>query len=262
MDISMYYGRVGEKPLDNIPEDGGFCGIFRTIGCIGDSLSSGEFETRDSEGKPGYHDLYEYSWGQYIARMTGSKVYNFSRGGMTGEEYWNSFADKNDFWNEDKLCQAYILALGVNEILCQNKEIGTIDDIDFNDYKNNKDTFAGFYGRIIQRLKEMRPDAKFFLMTMPKSDKGEIDDKKKQGHAKVLYDMAEKFDNTYVIDLYKYAPVYDAEFRKNFYLLGHMNPMGYMLTAKMTAAYIDYIIRQNPDEFKHVGFIGTNIKYK
>lgn len=262
MDISMYYGRVGEKPLDNIPEDGGFCGIFRTIGCIGDSLSSGEFETRDSEGKHGYHDLYEYSWGQYIARMTGAKVYNFSKGGMSAEVYWNSFADEKDFWNEDKLCQAYILALGVNEILCQNKEIGTIDDIDFNDYKNNKDTFAGFYGRIIQRLKEMRPDAKFFLMTMPKSDKGEIDDKKKQGHAKVLYDMAEKFDNTYIIDLYKYAPVYDAEFRKNFYLLGHMNPMGYMLTAKMTAAYIDYIIRQNPGEFKHVGFIGTNIKYK
>ena len=33
-----------EKPLENLVTDGGFTGIFRTIGCIGDSLSSGEFE--------------------------------------------------------------------------------------------------------------------------------------------------------------------------------------------------------------------------
>ena len=33
-----------EQPLDHLLPDGGFCGIFRKIGCIGDSLSSGEFE--------------------------------------------------------------------------------------------------------------------------------------------------------------------------------------------------------------------------
>ncbi len=27
-----------EKPLDNPVTDGGYCGIFRTIACIGDSL--------------------------------------------------------------------------------------------------------------------------------------------------------------------------------------------------------------------------------
>ena len=35
----------GEKPLDQLILNGGFCGIFRTIACIGDSLSSGEFES-------------------------------------------------------------------------------------------------------------------------------------------------------------------------------------------------------------------------
>ena len=29
-----------EKPLDTLVKDGGFCGIFRRIGCVGDSLSS------------------------------------------------------------------------------------------------------------------------------------------------------------------------------------------------------------------------------
>ena len=38
-----------------------------------------------------------------------------------------------------------------------------------------------------------------------------------------------------------------------------MNPKGYMLTAKMTMSYIDYIIRQHPEAFAQVGFIGKGV---
>ena len=47
MDIKNYYMSEKEKPLDKIADDGGFCAIFRSIG---DSLSSGEFQTKDAEG--------------------------------------------------------------------------------------------------------------------------------------------------------------------------------------------------------------------
>ena len=47
MDIKKFMAIEGEKPLDNIVEDGGFFKIFRTVGCIGDSLSSGEFELKN-----------------------------------------------------------------------------------------------------------------------------------------------------------------------------------------------------------------------
>ena len=60
-------------------------------------------------------------------------------------------------------------------------------------------------------------------------------------HRELLHSFAEKYDNTYVLDLFEYAPEYDEKFKENFYLRGHMNPQGYLLTAKMTAAYIDYI---------------------
>ena len=50
MDIKNYYMSENEKPLDKIADDGGFCAIFRSICCIGDSLSSGEFQTKDAEG--------------------------------------------------------------------------------------------------------------------------------------------------------------------------------------------------------------------
>ena len=73
----------GEKPLDKLVINGGFCGVFRTIACIGDSLSSGEFESLNNDGQRGYHDYFEYSWGQYMARDIGCTAYNFSRGGMT-----------------------------------------------------------------------------------------------------------------------------------------------------------------------------------
>ena len=244
-----------EKPLDNYITDGGFCGIFRTIGCIGDNLSSGEMESRTEEGIPGWHDYYEYSWGQYIARNVGSKVYNFSRGGMTGEEYCEKFAAANNFWSPKFECQAYIIALGVNEIL-QKKELGCIKDIDVGDWNNNKKTFAGYYGQIIQRLKEIQPKAKFFLMTIPDDIDKEREEEQNK-HQKLLYQMADIFDNTYVLDFRKYAPKYDAEFKKNFYLGGHLNASGYLLTAHMVESYIDYIIRHNMEDFKQIAFVGS-----
>jgi len=71
MDWRMLLCPENEKPLERMVTDGGFVGIFRTIACVGDSLSSGEFESVDAEGKTHYHDLFDYSWGQYIARVVG-----------------------------------------------------------------------------------------------------------------------------------------------------------------------------------------------
>lgn len=243
-----------EKPLDNITVDGGLCSIFRTIGCIGDSLSSGEFESLSEEGKKGYHDYFDYSWGQYIARHAGLTAYNFSKGGMTAKQYWNTFAEDKGYWSPDLLCQAYIIALGVNDILNQKQELGKITDICLEDYSKNADNFAGYYGRIIQRLKSMQPHARFFLVTMPRD--GSPRDEQKSAHAALLHEMAELFDYTYVIDLHRYAPIYDAEFKRRYYLGGHMNPAGYILTARMMESYIDYIVRHNPEDFLQIPFIG------
>ena len=257
MDLSTFIANPGEKPLDRLVTNGGLCPIFRTIACIGDSLSSGEFESTNEEGKKGYHDYFEYSWGQFLGRMTGSTVYNFSRGGMTGMEYCESFAEDNGFWDEDKKAQCYIIALGVNDLLGQHMELGSIEDIDMDDCEQNKPTFAGYYGKIIQKYKEIQPNAKFFLTTMPEEEEACNGNGIKILYNELIYRMAELFDNTYVVDLYKYAPTFDEEFKKSFYLYGHLNPMGYVFIAKMVASYIDYIIRSDLKKFSQVGFIGT-----
>ncbi len=255
MDVFSYAaGTADDNPLARMVFDGGYCGIFRTIGCIGDSLSSGEFESM-SNGEKGYHDMFDYSWGQYIARHCGCRVYNFSRGGMSASEYWNSFAEQNGFWDEDKLCQAYIMALGVNDIIWMKQELGSVRDICLQDLSRNADTFAGYYARIIQRLRGMQPKARFFLMTMPRENDGR--DHLRAAHAALLHDIADAFEFAYVIDLFKYAPVYDDEFKRKYYLGGHLNPQGYIFTARMVESYIDHIIRARPEDFAQVGFIGT-----
>lgn len=250
---------LGEKPLENLVGGYSNTAIFRKIAFIGDSLSSGEFETVDENGNRGYHDLFDYSWGQYIAINNGSFAYNFSQGGMTAKWYLDSFADEKGFFDKDKACQAYVIALGVNDIYNQNMKIGTAEDITATEFADER-PFISYYAEIIRKYKEISPDAKFFFVTFP--NEGESRNKEKtEGMINALYALAEHFNNSYVINLFEYGPVYDDEFRDKYFLHGHMNPMGYILTAKLIDSYIDYIIRTNPADFKNVGFIGTNIKY-
>ena len=263
MDITPFMKIEGEKPLENLVSDGGFCGIFRTVACVGDSLASGEFESTKEDGSTGFHDFYDYSWGQYMARMGGFKCINMSRGGMTAREYIESFAEENGYFSPDLKAQAYIIALGVNDLVYSKPfiEVGSTDDICREDYTKNAKTFMGYYAQIIQRYKEIEPDAKFFLVTTPHyvNAWGDIAEKTELHH-KMMLELAEFFDNCYVIDLYEHGPEYDPEMRRTFSLGGHLCPTGYLLFAKMFLSYIDYIIRHNPADFKQVGLIGTGLK--
>lgn len=260
MDIKQFMKAKDEKPLDNLVSDGGFCSILRTIACIGDSLASGEFEIIDADGKRHAEDMYDYSWGQFLARMAGCRVYNFSKGGMTAKEYCQSFAQDNGFWDKDKLAQGYIIAMGLNDIVGQKQEVGSIEDICLTDYKKNNETYAGYYGQIVQRIKEINPDARFFFVTFPKSGNADFD-RIALMQSTLMNDMAKLFEHSYVIDLYKYGPEYNDEFKKQFYLEHHMNPCGYVLTAKMFVSYIDYIIRHNIDDFKAIGYWQRGFKF-
>jgi len=259
---------VVESPLLNIIRDGGMMNIFRSIGCIGDSLSSGAYEYRNNDNREA-KDFYDDSWGKQIERITGVKITNFSYGGLTAYDVYRA-ADRGDSINQDinRLFhadngkQGYIIALGENDMRrmrtakLYNGVLGQADtDICLENYEKNAETYVGYYAKIIQRLKTIQPDAKFFLITMPDLYcKGE-----REEWAKALYDIAERLSNCYVIDLYHYAPPYDEKFM-SLYCDGHMNAMGYLITAHYIMTYIDWIIRHNPEEFQNVQLIGTGYK--
>ena len=249
---------ANEKPLDRLVDSYSHTSVFRTIAFVGDSLSSGEFERLNPDGTHSYFDMFEYSWGQYIARKNGLTAYSFSRGGMTAKEYIETFAEAQGYWDPEKACQAYVIALAVNDIYGLNGEIGSVSDIDPEDWRKNGKTFVGYYAAIVSRYKEISPDAKFFFVTVPNTASPERDDKT-FGIINALNDLAAYFDNAYVIDLYHYGPVHDKRFEAQYYLHGHLNPSGYILTAKLIDSYIDYIVRRNPKDFENVAFINSGI---
>ena len=137
--------------------------------------------------------------------------------------------------------------------------MGDIADVDINDYTKNKKTFTGYYAQIIQRIQALQPRAKIFLVSIPKGHYDKEETKKAQRD--LLKKFTEIFTNTYLIDLYEYAPVQDEMLVSLFWNGGHMVPAGYLFVAKMIESYIDYIVRANHDDFKQVGFIGTDLYY-
>lgn len=64
----------GEKPLDNLVTGGGFASIFRTIAVVGDSLSSGEFESQ-KDGVKGYTTTTSSTRGVSIWRATSARSF-------------------------------------------------------------------------------------------------------------------------------------------------------------------------------------------
>ena len=257
MDLAYYYPAENEKPLDRIVPDGGFCSIFRKIGCVGDSLSSGEFDSVQADGTVLGRDLYEHSWGQYLARMCGSTVYNFSTGGMTAKEYCETFAEQKGFWSPELACDAYIIALGYNDMINYDHPVGAVEDLNKENWRANTGTFTAYYGQIIQRLKEISPKAFFFLMTIPRENRGEERTEKINLQCSAVRALAEAYDRTYLLDFNRYAPVFDEKFRQQFFMGGHMNPCGYYLISRMVASYIDYLVRHDTNAFQEAAYVRT-----
>ena len=242
-----------EQPLDSFVDGGGLTTIFKTISVIGDSFASGTLEDCQPI-KTFTQEIKDYSWPQFLARTTGNTVHNFTKSGLTAKDYCSHIATNFDFWKSEYTSDAYYIALGYNDLFIYGHEIGNVStDVDVLDYTNNEQTFAGCLGQIISKYKELNNNAVFFLVTMPVETTDEYRATLKAEHSKVLYDLADAFTNTYIIDLYKYAPKFDENFTENYFVGGHLSTSGYLLTSKLITSYTDYIIRHNTDAFRNLG---------
>ncbi|MBR4378145.1 MAG: SGNH/GDSL hydrolase family protein [Bacilli bacterium] len=252
------------NPIKKFVHDGGYTSIFRTIGFIGDSLSSGEHESF-SNGEKGFHDYFEYSWGQFIARKCGLKAIIFSKGGLSCKEFFDYYIKevKNPFTDENR-CQAYVVALGVNDLnhLAEYypEGFGSLEDVDWQNEDNNKQSFVGQYVRIIQKLKKFEPKCRIFVMSFPR-ECSLAKSRKDKGRLIIdfLLKLPLKFEYLYVLNIWKYAPTYGKKFKEKYFCGGHMNALGYKFTADMVMTYIDYYINKFPDDFKQVAFIGKGV---
>lgn len=259
MDILFFETKNNEKPLENIKENCGFAGIFKEIGVVGDSLSSGEFESTDENGNISYHDFYEYSWPAILERITGSKYSNYSRGGMSFKEFYESRADKNNFWQKK---QAYIVNLGNNDLFVFNQRVGSAEDINVEDPLKNKDTYFGYMGKVLSKLKSLEKDARIFLVSLQIDHTSKEKDDLAYYVCEEMKKVVKLFSFTYLIDMTHYGPIYDEKARQKYAMGFHPNAMGYYIYALAIGNYIDYIIRTNIRDFFEVPFIGKNLKNK
>lgn len=242
-----------ENPIASISHDPGWCTIFHRWGFIGDSLCSGEHESERADGKITYNDIYEYSWGQRICAAVGATGENYSQGGETTrgwiDHFWNYPLNRNaDIDAKVNLQQAYIMALGVNDFN-SGMTLGNVGtDVDFSDYSKNADTYVGNYCGIIQRVRSLQPQSRFFIVTMP--------EKQYEPFNAFLRTLPEYFDNLYVLDIAKYGPDYsDPEFRARYYRRGHLNAAGYQFTAWMFMTYINWIVENNLPDFGDIALV-------
>lgn len=228
---------------------------FDTVGIIGDSLASGESAYKSS-GNISYVDIYEKSWGQFMARDSGNTYYNFSKGGLTTRSWFTNSVGYDTASDGNHTCKAYIIALGVNDTKLQDY-LGSSSDIDLEDYTNNDDTFYGNYAKIIQTMKILQPKAKFFLFTIPTV-----------GETIALYNTAirnisEMFDNVYLIDLMEdYFDLFNSgSFIYNNRRSGHYNAITYEYMAKIFEEAISKYMYDNYSDFEQVEFIGTQYEW-
>lgn len=243
-----------EKIFEKTVENGGLTSILMNVCAVGDSLASGETELVHKDGFRSYHDKLEFSWGQFMARDCGIKVTNCSHGGQTAKNLLLEDENGAGYFTEKYKANAYIIALGVNDCLNNKFEIGSA--LDYLD--DTKETFAHYYGLIIKKYKELQPNARFFLVTMPKqfNDPENILDEKRR-HSELLNELTKVFPHTFVLDLYNDLPCYDEECLRLYALNGHLNAAGYRITATIFESGIDYIIRHNMNEFREFALMGS-----
>jgi len=231
---NIYKTKLFEKPLDNIVSDGGYTSIFKTICFVGDSLTTGEIEfyLEDENNSRCCYDTFDYAWGTYIGKMTGSDVKFIARGGASASYILEYMKEK--FTIENK-ADAYVIALGYNDMLGYKQPIGTSLDINNPDSKS----VIYYYYKLVEELKKLNPDARFFFVNMPKTPDWSKENRQKIKELReMIFLLNQKIENSYVIDLWKYGPIHNTKFMQKYYLNAHLNFEGYYLTAKLICSYI------------------------
>ena len=225
---------------------------FLKIGCIGDSLASGESQYKKADGSTGLVDLYEHSWGQFMARKYGIECLNFSAGGLSTRTWLTHSRGWPMARRSENFCNAYIVGLGQNDIgKLGTGYLGSVADIDLGDCEKNADSYYGNYAKIICRLKTLRPKAKFFLLSDPR-----VTD-----FNSAIAEIAAKISNCYFINLEEYADLYNSGFIKENVRGGHYNSVAYNFMGELIGQLISKYMHENPEEFNQIEFIGTEYEY-
>ena len=126
--------------------------LFLKTLCIGDSLTQGAYYSPELNGQE-IKENYPY----YLGKLTGWEVTNGGKSGFTTLQWWDLRAKANTY--DFSTFDTFIICLGTNGGLTDTLET----DATGNDYNQYADTNTGAYCKIIEKIKQSRPDARIFV---------------------------------------------------------------------------------------------------
>lgn len=131
---------------------------LKTILCIGDSLTEGDYGS-EPEGTANVHpEGYPY----FLEKYLGVTAINAGKCGFTSLDYWKYTLKTLDLSTAD----AAVIMLGTNGGITDTIE----EDTAASSYENYADTGTGRYCSIIEYLMAQKPDMPIFLCTCPYVD--------------------------------------------------------------------------------------------
>ena len=204
---------------------------FNKILCIGDSITQGVFNHNEG-GTSEYATIGKYSYPTYLSKITDVEVINCGIGGDTSVDWWNE-KQNEDFSGYD----CCIINLGINDVLKGT----SIED--------SRTAFTN----ILNAVKSANKNIKVFFATIvPAYAKGDST----YDNINTLIKEFATNENCYLVDLTEYSHCVKGGAYEN----GHLTALGYHRLAHDYKAYISFIMNQNPESFKWVQFIGTDMK--
>lgn len=220
---------IADKPTDYKGDD--IC-VFNKILCIGDSLTDGFF----NESGGSRLIIRSRSYPAKLQTLTGIDCTNLGYSGYTSVQWYNAYQSE-DLSGHD----ACIIQLGVNDQL-QNVSESTMD---------------AALTSIIQKVKSDNSGIKIFVATVVAAN-GYMTTAM-ASRSQMIRDFVANLNDpdVYLVDMWRYAHTDDLL----AFDAGHLSAYGYLQLAKDYKAYISYIIRNNPSDFRYIQFIGTNYQY-
>ena len=217
---------------------------FMKFGVIGDSLSVGYIGDGVTERNP------EYSWGRILSRRIGNICQLFAKAGTTTKDWFTDPYCYTEFIKPQNMCQAYVVAIGTNDVINSSFPVGTTADIDLSDSTNNADSFCGWYGKIIQSIIAYSNTAKIFLLTIPYP---RVDTAKNNA----IRSISALFpSNVFLVDL---AEDYNSLFKEkeivNFAYNGHFSIGGYSNISTIMNYAVSVTMKNNASSFVDIPHI-------
>lgn len=237
---------VSQKELENKIAGSGLhtADIFRKVVCCGDSFTSGHVAL--GSGTTTTNEAFAYP--SFMARLTGNDYINCGQSGANVQTWLTSDRGLAKAQTSGK-AQAYIIGLGLNDSGTGSASIpvGVVGDIG----TENNTYYAGL-SKIIREINSINPTAKIFITTIPKPATS------RQPYNEAMRKIVEAYKNTYpihLLDLDKYAYLYDVDSINNDYIGGHYTAISYQQFAENLRYIMSDYINHNISAFQDVHLI-------